>query len=747
MAKKHKGAKKASRYKSLVIPCLTVFIASFCIMVVELVAGRLVARFLGSSLYTWTAVIGVVLAGITLGNYIGGRMADRFQARKALAWLFAISSVTCVLIIILNNLVGGWIWLLKLSWPMRIFTHVAVVFLLPSALLGTISPVVAKMALDRGLPTGRTVGSIYAWGAAGSIAGTFAAGYYLIAQMGSIAIIWAVAAALMLMAIFYYARRWLLYTWLVVFPCVLVMGLAPWEWASQTGAALALRKAPDKSIIYEDETAYCYVFVRQLSSEPDRRAFYQDKLQHSEIIMDDVLDLQYFYHHIYAAITGGLSADKDNLTVLVMGGGGYVFSRYIEKVWPGSQVDVVEIDPGVTEAAIQAFGLERDTSIRTFTMDARNYVDALLEQERKSSLKTRYDFIYGDALSDYSIPYQLTTREFNDKIAKMLTNDGVYMVNVIDIFDSGLFLGAIINTLEKTFPYVYAATRGDLPRAARTTFAVVAAKRGLDIDNLWDKYSRKSQNFWHLSESDMQVLREKSRGLVLTDDYAPVETLLAPVIPEDTIDLLCVEYVKEAQELLQQGKFGACVSKYREIIRIDPTLSVRMYNEIGGVLLRQGKWAEAIEAFENCLKYISDEKLIINTGTVHYNLAGALKRAGKIKQANQQFRMAAEEYRKELLGNPRSVRTHLLLAKSLAAIGSFDEAEKHFLQAVNLNPLDVNAHLGLVRSLERQGKFDEAIERLRAAVVFMLNRGQKEAAAKLQEYLQALQSKQSQKKD
>ncbi len=61
MAKKHKGAKKASRYKSLVIPCLTVFITSFCIMVVELVAGRLIARHLGSSLYTWTAVIGVVL--------------------------------------------------------------------------------------------------------------------------------------------------------------------------------------------------------------------------------------------------------------------------------------------------------------------------------------------------------------------------------------------------------------------------------------------------------------------------------------------------------------------------------------------------------------------------------------------------------------------------------------------------------------------------------------------------------------
>ncbi len=747
MAKKHKEAKKASRYKSLVIPCLTVFIASFCIMVLELVAGRLVARFLGSSLYTWTAVIGVVLAGITLGNYIGGRIADRFQARKTLAWLFAISSATCVVIIILNNLVGGWIWLLKLSWPMRIFTHVSLVFLLPSMLLGTISPVVAKMALDRGLPTGKTVGDIYAWGAAGGIAGTFAAGYYLIAEMGSIAIIWAIAAALLLMAIFYCVRLWLLYVWAVVFVCALVMGVAPWGWARETGAGLALRKPAREGVIYEDETAYCYIAVEQLSSAPDRRAFLQDKLKHSEIVMDDVLDLQYFYSRIFAAITGGLSADKDKLAVLVMGGGGYVFPRYVDKVWPGSRVDVIEIDPGVTEAAIQAFGLERDTSIRTFTMDARNYVDALLEQERKSGRKTRYDFIYEDALNDYSIPYQLTTREFNDKIAQLLTNDGVYMLELIDIFDSGLFLGAVVNTLRITFPYVYVVTRGDLPRASRNTFVVIAAKRELNIDNLWDKYNRRSQNFWHLSDSDMQILKEKSGGLVLTDDYAPVETLISPAVRADAINFLSLEYLKEARELLEQNKFDACIRKYQQIISIDPTMSVRMYNEIGNVLLKQRKLTEAAEAFRNSINYITEEKLKINTANVRYNLADALERAGKIKQANQQFRMAAEEYRTELLTNPRSVQTHLLLAKSLAALGSFDEAEEHFLQAVNLNPLDVRAHLELVRNLEVQGRLEKAIERLRASIVFMLGRGQKESAAKLQEYLQALQSKQSQKKD
>jgi MFS family permease len=189
--------------KSLIIPCATVFISSFCVMVIELVAGRIIARFLGSSLYTWTSIIGIVLAGITIGNYTGGRLADRFKPSKTLSILFAACASACLVIIVANDIVGNWTWLWHFNWPTRIFIHVTAVFLLPSALLGTISPVVAKMALERGLPTGRTVGDIYALGAAGSIAGTFAAGYYLIAMMGTISIIWAVAGVMITMALLY----------------------------------------------------------------------------------------------------------------------------------------------------------------------------------------------------------------------------------------------------------------------------------------------------------------------------------------------------------------------------------------------------------------------------------------------------------------------------------------------------------------------------------------------------------------
>ncbi|MCJ7638275.1 MAG: fused MFS/spermidine synthase, partial [Euryarchaeota archaeon] len=251
-------------------------------MVLELVAGRLIARHLGSSLYTWTSVIGVVLAGITIGNYFGGRIADRFPTRKALAVLFGISSAACVVTVVSNNIVGEWILLWQLSWPLRVFSHVCLVFLLPSVLLGTISPVVAKMALDQGLATGRTIGDIYAWGAAGSIAGTFLAGFYLITTLGTVAIIWIVGAALLLLAILYWTRLWVLYLWAAIFIALMAMGMAPAEWAKSKGSSLGLREQHNPDIVYKDESQYCYIYVRQSRNNPNKRFFHQDMLMHSE---------------------------------------------------------------------------------------------------------------------------------------------------------------------------------------------------------------------------------------------------------------------------------------------------------------------------------------------------------------------------------------------------------------------------------------------------------------------------------
>ncbi len=738
---------KRTGFISILIPSATVFVSSACIMIIELVAGRLIARHLGSSLYTWTSIIGVVLAGITIGNWLGGRIADRFTPRKTLAVLFAVSSVACVLIVILNNLVGTWMWLWKLNWPAHIFVHVSLVFLIPSTLLGTISPVVAKGALDKGLPTGRTVGNIYAWGAAGSIAGTFLAGFYLIAAMGTIAIIWTVGTILLLMAILYWAKLWVLYVWAAIFIALMTMGMAPAQWAKDAGPAVGLRERPDPTILYEDETQYCYVGVKRISNKPDIRLFMQDKLKHSEIVIGDINNLKYSYEQIHAAITHRFARDREQLSTLIIGGGGYVFPRYIEENWPGSRVDVVEIDPGVTEAAMQAFGLSRDTSINTITLDARNYVDELLKKKNNGRQIPQYDFIYEDALNDYSIPFQLVTKEFNDKIAQILKDDGVYMIELIDIFDSGLFLGAYVNTLQETFTHVYVITTSDVPRSGRNTFVIAAAKCKLNLENLEDDYKQQKLELWYLNESDMTQLKENSRGVIITDDYAPVENMLAPVVKQSAVDFLSGKYLNQAKELSKQGKFERSLKKYRELIKLDPTQAVLSYNNMGLILAKQGKIEKAIDTFRKALKAEEEAEIKGEVEGVHFSLGLLLKKTGDAAGAKKHLNKAVEGFRRSLAKKPNSAKLAMRLGDSLAEIGDFNEASKAFTKAVALNPFDPAIRMKLVQSLEFQGKIKDAIAVLRNGISFMIRYNRKEPATKFQAYIQYLENKKASTED
>jgi hypothetical protein len=178
-----------------------VFVTSVCLMVIELTATRLIAAHLGNSLYTWTSVIGVVLAGIFVGNYIGGWLADQFAPQKVLGWLFLAAGLLTLSVLFVNNWAASAPRPESMNFQWWVMIVVAWIFLLPAVSLGTISPVVASMALKRSTRagTGMTVGNIYAWGALGSIVGTFLAGFWLIGAYGTREIITITAATLVIM--------------------------------------------------------------------------------------------------------------------------------------------------------------------------------------------------------------------------------------------------------------------------------------------------------------------------------------------------------------------------------------------------------------------------------------------------------------------------------------------------------------------------------------------------------------------
>lgn len=736
---------KPGDFFSIFIPVVTVFISSFCIMVLEMAAGRLIARHLGSSLYTWTAVIGVVLLGITIGYYIGGRIADKFNAHMVLAVLFIAGSIACVLIVISGNAVSEWLFLWRFGWPVRVFSNMSIMFLLPCILLGAITPVAAKIALEKGLAKGRTVGDIYAWGAAGSIVGTLAAGFYLIPAMGTIILIWTVAGVLALLAIVCRLRFQTAYLWLALFVLMLVIAVAPAEWCRSAGGALLLREPVDPRVIYQDESQYCYIAVKQMSVVPDRRTFMQDTLRHSEIIMGDINNLQYEYTKIYADITRLIGKNKDKLRVMVIGGGGYVYPRYIETNWPGSRIDVVEIDPAVTRAAIEAFGLARNTSINTISMDARNYVDELLEKQSNGGESLLYDFIYEDAINDYSVPYQLVTREFNDKIAELLADDGAYMVNLIDTYESTLFLGAVVNTLQKTFPHVYIAAMRSVHPAFRDTFIVVAAKRPFEIKSLGEE---KNLKIWTQDEAEKELLKNSSRRIVLTDDFAPVENLLAPVVRRSSRQVLAIRYLDNAKMLKAGGKWNQSIRAFENAVCFNPAMAILAYNEIGLIKANQNKLQEAVKAFQKAIDSynpaVAKERKERTVGSVYLNMGLLLQQMGQNEEARKRLVRAVEEFHIELQDEPNSALAWSRLGETLGTLGDFKAASDAFEKAAVLEPENLAHRYSQAQALEFQGRLNEAIEVVKKATDVASRSEQKEVTAEFNEYLKSLEQKKSQ---
>jgi spermidine synthase len=487
---------------------IIVFLSNFCILVLELVAGRMMAPIVGVSLYTWTSIIGVILAGISLGNYIGGKIADRWASRKVLALLFALSAAGSVSILLVIDQIGP---LRQLEVPIAlgvvlIFTAV---FLLPAAILGTISPVVVKLTLADLNQTGNVVGKIYAAGAGGSIFGTFATGFFLISAFGTRMIVWGVAGGLLLIgAIIGLSAR---NRWRFVPLVLFIIFVAGTGWARQQDWF-------QNGCIRE--TNYFCIKVRPDDENEDVRVLLLDRLVHSYVDLTDPTYLQYGYERAYADVLKTVFPDQQPVSSLFIGGGGYTFPRYIEVVHPGSTIDVIEIDPGVTEVAYRHLALPQETTIRSINEDARRHISRL-PQER------RYDIIVGDAFNDFSVPYHLTTLEFNQVIDQHLTGGGIYIVNIID-GRQGDFLRAYVNTMRQVFSYVYVSPVGtEIGKSNRLTYVVVGSQSSLN-----ELMAEQPLNRLFIGQQELDDYMQQGTVITLSDDYVPVDNLLAPVFAD-----------------------------------------------------------------------------------------------------------------------------------------------------------------------------------------------------------------------
>jgi Flp pilus assembly protein TadD/predicted membrane-bound spermidine synthase len=654
-------------------------------MAVELVAGRLTSRQLGTSLYTWTSVIGVVLAGLSAGNYLGGRLADRRAPADALAALFMMASIACAAITVLHHRVDDWSVLWGWSWPLRVFVHVAVVFLVPSFALGMVSPVAAKMALDRGAKTGRTIGSVYAWGMLGSIVGTFATGYWLVAAFGTAEVVWTVSVLLAALSIFFRRTSWKTWGWVGALGVLVILGAGPWAWAKSLGETLSLRESFGSDVIYLNESQYSHIRVVRSSRSPDRRDLHLDQLLHSSIVMDRPDELQYGYERIYGAVTGAMAAGRDSVNTLTIGGGGYVFPRYLQATWPRSRTEVVEIDPAVTQAAVAAFGLRAEHDFVVVHADGRAHLGGLIERRRRGDPASPYDFIYLDVFDHYSVPYQLTTLECLAAVDELLAEDGAFLMNLIDIFAESRFLGSMIETMKRVFPHVAVFAEGVGVRAqpdVRNTYILVGTKQPADFREVVAGYDSRI-GLYALTDSDLEEARRRAGGRPLTDDWSPIENLLAPVVKRASREIAARTLVDRAETALRQGDVIEAERTARRALSLSPE-SPDAHAVLGNACQAAGDLDGAIEHYEIFLRSRPS-----HVGA-RVNLAAALLGEGRAEDAERHL---VEAVRRD----PGHALAHQNLGVVWTGMGRVEEAVAAFETALRLDPGNVKARDNLQR--------------------------------------------------
>ncbi len=502
-ARLSKIADMKTRIPPLWLLVLLQTVVSAASLVVEIVAGRMLAPYVGMSLYTWTAVIAVVLAGFSVGHWWGGLMAGKPQetALRQTGWVLVAAALSTGVAVVVLQAIAGPV-MSVVSHPLwAIIALCTGAFFLPSLFAGVPAPVLAQIGANTAPDSGRALGALFAAGAIGAIAGTLLAGFVFISYLGS-------TLTLALVAVIYVATA-LLSFWLAgrlprtaLLASVLSLALA--------GYALA---APSPCDTESDYFCIRTIDISESPSEPVRMMVL-DHLVHGTSAANDAT-LMYTDHAAMLDQLAVLRAPAPAFSSFFIGGGSFSLPRALAAREGHGPITVAEMDPAVTKVAARDFWFD-PASATVLHRDAR----VVLSQDT-----TRYDIIIGDAFTDIAVPQHLITQEFFELVQARLTPDGSYLMNVVDYEDNLQTLGAMLRTLQKVFPVleVWVEQRAPVP-GERMVFIIAAGTAKTEQASF---VTRSPDPARYGALSDAMVAGIMGRDtLILTDDYAPIDRLM-----------------------------------------------------------------------------------------------------------------------------------------------------------------------------------------------------------------------------
>jgi spermidine synthase len=478
---------------------IVVFICGAVVMIFEIVGSRVLGPYLGTSIFIWTSLIGIILGSLSLGYWLGGILADRRPSFSILAWIillaaFSIGLTTLVketFLAFLPRLISG------LKWQ----SVVGSVFLFAPAsiFLGMVSPYAVRLKIKALQTSGATVGTLYAISTVGSIAGTFAAGFLLIPLMGTTHILMAITVllALVSLALFIIAGK----SGNSFASAVLILLTAYFYIAGNSVASSYL----DEDTCYN--RVWIYDAVDQDSGKPVK--FMRINNESSSAMFPESEEPVFPYMRYYRLAE---HFTPDFHSALILGGAAYSYPKYFLERYPQSMIDVVEIDPELTELARKYFRLKDDPRMKIIHEDGRTF----LNREDK-----KYDVIYGDTFkSQYTLPWHLTTVEAAKETYRMLNDGGCALLNIISSLDgnASLFLRAELATYRKVFPYVYIFAVMDPEDRITVQSTILVAVKSATEPAWQDEDPQLAGYLAH--EVSGKVLADLP---VLTDELAPVD--------------------------------------------------------------------------------------------------------------------------------------------------------------------------------------------------------------------------------
>jgi hypothetical protein len=485
-----KSDKKSKQKRVVPKNELLVLINGALIMIVELVAARIITPYVGSSSFVWTAIIGVMLGALAAGYAWGGRLADNAKATVGLAKILFFASL-CVLFavgtyaVVLDALAKG------LGDVRAVSVLGSFVLFAPSAFfMGSVSPYIATRSTlhAKRTETGQKIGSIYAYGTAGSILGTFLCGFWLTSYFTNASILVGVATTLLVLSLVENTTTRSVLKNMGIFVVTLMT-------VAQGGGSFI------ESALYKKDTAYSSyaVFDARLTNGPVRVLATDRFAWQTGVSLSEPQKPAFDYIRAFEDV---IASKKEVRSVLLLGGGAFSFTTVAAPKYPAVQFDVVEIDPALTKISAVFFGRVDMPNVRIHNKDARVFT---------KEAQALYDIILVDVFSSLRPPFHLTTSEFVELAKSKLATNGIVAANIIGSFDGqyASFPASQAATYAKHFSNVSAYPVTAASSAPRENILLIASD-GRD-NNLYSKYPEK-----HI----------QGKKHVFTDEYAPVDRFI-----------------------------------------------------------------------------------------------------------------------------------------------------------------------------------------------------------------------------